>query len=121
MQAILYNKSDGKIVVRKTIPSLEYLTDVTDDVLYVISNDSESTHYINGEFQNIPDRETLVHYIRLERNELLNKIDIVHCNAEKWAAMTEEQKQYWIEYKQSLRDFPETCNIENPVWPTPPK
>lgn len=35
--------------------------------------------------------------------------------------LTPEKKAEWTAYRQALRDFPETCDINNPIWPTPPQ
>ena len=42
--------------------------------------------------------------IRDYRDSLLNECDLKHCNPEKWAAMTDDEKLAWATYKQSLRD-----------------
>lgn len=34
--------------------------------------------------------------------------------------LSAEQKQAWAVYRQQLRDFPDTCDPENPVWPVMP-
>lgn len=43
-----------------------------------------------------------------------------------WTQMSDsplspEKKQEWATYRQALRDFPGSCDLENPVWPTPPQ
>lgn len=62
----------------------------------------------------------LINEIRCLRNITLTKIDTVYCNAERWSSMSAEQHTLWSIYKQLLRDFPETCDIDNPVWPIQP-
>lgn len=62
----------------------------------------------------------LLHKIRAIRTNILNDIDQVYCNAERWSSMTPEKQQEWANYKQALRDFPETCDPGNPVWPEKP-
>jgi len=57
--------------------------------------------------------------IRDKRNDLLNKSD--------WTQVPDASvdREAWAEYRQLLRDFPETIttieDLENPVWPTPPE
>lgn len=58
--------------------------------------------------------------LRIKRNTLLEQtdryatLDYPHPNA--------EAKQAWFDYRQALRDLPETTeNPEVPVWPTPPE
>jgi hypothetical protein len=59
--------------------------------------------------------------IRPKRDQLLNEVDIVRCNADKWEAMTPDQKQAWREYKQALRDLPRIIDYAAQVWPTTPE
>lgn len=57
--------------------------------------------------------------IRFLRNGLLGSSD--------WTQMPDSpvDQAAWAEYRQLLRDFPETIttveDLENPVWPTPPE
>jgi hypothetical protein len=55
--------------------------------------------------------------IRAQRNKLLAESD--------WTQLADvnlspEQKEAWKIYRQTLRDFPETCDPFNPAWPVPP-
>jgi hypothetical protein len=58
--------------------------------------------------------------LRIERNTLLEQTD-------RYATLdyphpTAEAKQAWFDYRQALRDLPETTeDPATPVWPTPPK
>ena len=59
--------------------------------------------------------------VRDYRDNLLDTCDTVYCNAERWAAMTDEQRQAWAAYKQELRDVPEQDGFPYVVnWPTMP-
>lgn len=59
--------------------------------------------------------------MRLERDALLNKVDVKYCNAEQWELMSEETKEEWRAYKQALRDVPEQEGFPlNIIWPTMP-
>lgn len=58
--------------------------------------------------------------IRPQRNDLLNEVDLVYCNADKWERMSDEKKAEWRAYKQKLRDLPETIDLKNPVFPKMP-
>lgn len=42
--------------------------------------------------------------VRAYRDKLLNDCDLIHCNAANWAAMGEDKRALWQEYKQNLRD-----------------
>ena len=35
--------------------------------------------------------------------------------------LTAENKAQWQQYRQALRDFTETCDLDNPVWPVKPQ
>ena len=60
--------------------------------------------------------------VRAERNKMLNEIDIVYCNADKWELMDEPTKTRWRNYKEQLRQIPEQpefpINIEWPEMPS---
>ena len=59
--------------------------------------------------------------VRDYRDNLLNTCDTVYCNAERWAAMTAEQQQAWVAYKQALRDVPTQAGFPYTVnWPAMP-
>jgi hypothetical protein len=62
--------------------------------------------------------------VRPVRDSLLNKTDLAYCNPEKWSSYSEEEKQAWSNYKQLLRDFPETepavCERDEIQWPSKP-
>ena len=58
--------------------------------------------------------------LREERDELLQETD-KYIVAD-FPHASEEAKQAWLDYRQSLRDLPaNTTDPENPVWPTPPE
>jgi hypothetical protein len=59
--------------------------------------------------------------VRRQRDEMLNTIDIVHCNALNVEEMTEKEKAAWREYKQALRDVPQQEGFPlDVVFPTMP-
>ena len=62
-------------------------------------------------------REISLIVIRAERDRKLKASD--------WSVlydipMPEEKRLQWLEYRQELRDFPDTCDINNPIWPSMP-
>lgn len=75
----------------------------------------------------LPDIETLhtqaylsakkLSDIRAKRNALLVECDWTQTLD---APLTPEQLAAWAEYRQELRDFPATANLNNPVWPEKP-
>jgi len=67
------------------------------------------------------DTNTKLHSIRLQRDLLLKKTD--------WRAIRSyetgiPESQDWLDYRQALRDFPNTVDVSLPiwdiVWPVPP-
>ena len=59
--------------------------------------------------------------VRDYRDDLLNTCDTVYYNAERWAVMTDEQRQAWAAYKQALRDVPTQAGFPYSVsWPAMP-
>jgi len=58
--------------------------------------------------------------LRKTRNKLLDQTD-KYIVAD-YPHATDEAKQAWIDYRQTLRDLPaNTTDPENPIWPTPPE
>jgi hypothetical protein len=54
--------------------------------------------------------------IRTIRNRLL-----IECDWRVLPDYPHSDKQAWIDYRQALRDFPETCtDVRNPEWPAKP-
>jgi len=57
--------------------------------------------------------------LRSQRNEKLRQSDF--SVLPDYSHPTEEVKQAWLDYRQSLRDLPaNTPDPENPIWPSPP-
>lgn len=46
-------------------------------------------------------------YVRPQRNYLLDRVDIVYCNALNLLKMSDAKKQEWETYKQQLKDLPD--------------
>lgn len=64
-----------------------------------------------------PTTDELLASIRTERSRRLAACD--------WTQLADspldlETKAAWAEYRQALRDFPESCDPINPIWPIPP-
>ena len=66
----------------------------------------------------IPTTEEFLTAIRAERNRFLDDCDWTQLPD---ISLTAEQRQAWAIYRQALRDMPETCDPQNPVWPTKPE
>jgi hypothetical protein len=69
--------------------------------------------------------EWLDKIVRHNRDTILREVDIVYLNPERWDTYTPEQKQAWSDYKQLLRDFPDTnppvTEWDEIQWPEMPK
>lgn len=59
--------------------------------------------------------------VRKRRDQLLAESD-VYVLPDRWAAMTPEQQQVWTDYRQALRDMPQTfSDPAEVVWPLKPQ
>lgn len=78
--------------------------------------------YVDGEFLPPPrDIEAEWEAVRKQRDQLLTESD-VYVLPDRWAAMTPEQQQAWTDYRQTLRDIPQTFNDPaDVVWPQAPQ
>lgn len=70
----------------------------------------------NGKWVVNPDRR--LSSIRIQRDHLLHVTDKYILED---FPITEEEKNKWKIYRQELRNFPRTVDVENPVWPISPK
>jgi len=61
--------------------------------------------------------DVLLGNIRAARNQLLSQCDWTQLPD---SPLTDEQKQAWRDYRQALRDLPDMCDPNNPVWPIAP-
>lgn len=78
------------------------------------------THIVVNKFANQIDatRQLLLYSIRDERDKKLLLTDWTQLpNA---YGLTDSKKVEWENYRQQLRDFPNTVNLENIIWPIPP-
>jgi len=66
----------------------------------------------------LPTRDECLVGIRMQRNQLLVETDWTQLAD---AAMTDEQRTAWRNYRQALRDFPAVCNPYSPEWPEKPE
>jgi hypothetical protein len=59
--------------------------------------------------------------LRKTRDKLLAESDI-YVLPDRWNSYTEEKKTEWSNYRQALRDLPETViDVFNPIWPVKPE
>ena len=90
---------------------------ICDDVIAAIQRGEFEGTITDGS----PTDEQYWEDVRAKRDELLAESDI-HVLPDRWERMTPEQRKAWSDYRQALRDLPDTCtDPRNPCWPTPPK
>lgn len=65
-----------------------------------------------------PTNEELLVDIRAMRDKLLAECDYTMMID---TPISAESKQNFITYRQSLRDFPDICDPQNPIWPVKPE
>ena len=121
MKIAIYKVSTGEIVRHIECPpdhvsiqcndGEEFYLNCTKDANYIVNNESV---YIAPE---PPSIDELIKNIRINRNILLSESD--------WSVlydipMPEEKRLQWLEYRQQLRDFPDNCDINNPIFPVKP-
>lgn len=79
--------------------------------------------YENGKFLPKPrniDAEWAA--VRAQRDALLLETDALVSTPDRWALLTPEKQQEWLDYRQALRDLPTTA--EDPIdviYPTKPE
>lgn len=116
---IVYDKISGAIIVQCNTPD-ELVGYYTEQGKYEVLHSVPvpgATHVVSGipvNQQPAPDTMSIIRAMR--------DVKLAACD---WTQMpdvplTVENKAEWAVYRQALRDFPETCDIDNPVWPTPP-
>jgi hypothetical protein len=108
-EQIFYRKADGVDVVITAIgPVLNDLTSLKRPSVLHAWTGSEWAFSM----------ELALTAIRIRRNELLSACDWTQLGD---VALTTEQKAGWKAYRQALRDFPNNCNPESPIWPQQPE
>jgi hypothetical protein len=73
--------------------------------------------YVWDGVQWVLDINKALESIRQQRDQLLKESDYTDLLN---APLDPEVKNQWVIYRQQLRDFPETCDPTNPVWPEKP-
>jgi hypothetical protein len=120
MKAVIYNIATGKIDrVVEMPPAFISIQCQSGEEFYLNCPDS-ATHIINDLPVTIASMRTnqeLLAGIRQQRGQRLSVCDWTQTLD---APLTQEKKVEWATYRQALRDFPDTCDIENPVWPVAP-
>jgi hypothetical protein len=61
--------------------------------------------------------EEKINAIRAKRNVLISETDWLMLPD---VPITAENRTQWEQYRQALRDLPDICDPDNPIWPTKP-
>jgi hypothetical protein len=120
MKVSIYSKLDGKILRYVGCPADCVAIQCQIGEEFYLNSPPEATHIINNEPVTIiapPTNNELLMQIRIKRNSRLAACD--------WTQMPDtplspEKRLAWATYRQQLRDFPDVCDVNNPVWPIPP-
>lgn len=121
MYAIIKEKQ--VVGTASSLPNIEDLNSRGASVIFIGNSPvSMGSIYENGEFTNpiaTLTQEKLLQEIRRERDILLLRSDKYMLPDYPTGELTREQ---WItavaKYRQELREFPEVCNIDEPIFPT---
>lgn len=120
MKAAIYNTTTGEILRDVIGPASQIDLQCAAGEEFYLNCPADVTHIIDNLPVTIipevipPTPEELLLKIRQKRNALLSACD--------WTQLEDSpvDKQGWKVYRKALRDFPETCDINNPVWPVRP-
>lgn len=121
MKAVIYRLDGGEIQRFVDCPPDHIDIQCQDGEEFFLNCPDDATHIINNEPVHInhppPTTEQLLSKIRVERNQLLSVYDWTQLPD---APLSLEEKQAWAVYRQQLRDFPDNCDINNPIFPVKP-
>lgn len=116
-----YNIKSGHIISFLTLSENFIDINISDEEDYYLNCPTNATHILNNSpitiAENKPNAEDLLIGLRNLRRDKL-----IECD---WTQMSDtplspEKKAEWATYRQALRDFPDTCDPENPRWPPTP-
>jgi hypothetical protein len=118
MNAAIYTIETGAISRRISCPARMLAAQCNPGEEFYLNSPAEATHIIGNAPATItpapapPTVAELTAAIRAERNRRLTACD--------WTQLPDAtgDKESWAAYRQALRDFPATCDITNPIWPT---
>ena len=122
MEIAVYNIDCGLMRTRVVTNYLAIITEqCREGEEFYLNCPPEATHIINNYpvivVSGIPAYDSRIVEIKGNRNTRLSACDWTQTLD---APLTIEQRAAWATYRQALRDFPETCDPDNPVWPVAP-
>ena len=93
---------------------------LSDDVkFYIFNNDTKTVTFDKSSYDTEIHNHNMMIF-RRERNERLEKSDNL-VYPDRWAAMNDDTKTAWTNYRQALRDLPaNTADPTDVTWPTKP-
>jgi hypothetical protein len=91
----------------------DYIAKSDEVVFEVVGEWKDIEEFHSSEYKRRRDLGKLV----MERNRRLKECDWTQL---KDATLSNDLVKQWSAYRQQLRDFPETVDIKNPIWPTEP-
>jgi len=121
MVVVVYNISTGEILRTVSCPACQVDLQCENGEEYYLNSPTGATHIIDhtpsviaSPLPPLPTREEMMSLIRANRRLLLLACD--------WTQLPDApvDRQTWADYRQELRDFPATCDPDNPVWPVAP-
>lgn len=123
MKVAIYSIETGAIIRKVSCPVNAVHIQAEYGEEFYLNCPPGATHIIDGEPATIIPATTpltaeeLLGAIRRQRNIRLSACDWTQIPD---APLLPDVKGEWAAYRQALRDFPETCDPFNPVWPVAP-
>jgi hypothetical protein len=108
----------GTIVYNKTTLEVSIMSSLGPIPASVTSVAPPSSFYSWKGSGWVLDRAKALAEIRMQRDGKLSACDYTQLAD---VPMSDKLRQAWKTYRQQLRNFLDTCDPANPVWPTPPE
>lgn len=117
MKIAIYDKNTG--LIKRTIEcSPNYVSSQCKENEEFFLNCPENiTHILDNKpvfIETLQSDADLIFSIRNQRTRMLQACDWTQTPDN---PLPEEEKARYRRFRQALRDFPQTCNIYNPIWP----
>jgi hypothetical protein len=110
--------------IKKAFGDVETYWQIIDEANIPTDRKYRNAWVISGDSVVVDDtkaREIEMVTLRKTRDKLLAESDIFVL-PDRWNSYTEEKKTEWSNYRQALRDLPETVvDVFNPIWPVKPE
>lgn len=122
MRYVVYDRNSNRILMAGDLPEGLIPVQATgeNEIVMLAPDYSRELHTHCNEKGLYADTVILadrkMEQIKNHRNRLLTDSDWTQLPL---CPLSDEKKALWAENRQLLRDFPATCDPDNPVWPTP--